>query len=107
MSNVQSIAQSIHLLQPKHYLLPWLAHALGTLAGATLAYLLAANLRLTLSFAVGIVSLAGGLAAATMIPAPKWFLVVDLVGAYLPMAWLGGLLGARLRSKPTTAKKII
>jgi hypothetical protein len=36
-----------------------------------------------------------------MIPAPKWFLAVDLLLAYLPMAWLGGTLAGRLRGKPT------
>jgi hypothetical protein len=32
-----------------------------------------------------------------MLPAPMWFNVVDLVGAYLPMAWLGGRLAPMRR----------
>jgi len=47
-----------------------------------------------LAWVVGALGLAGGIAAARMIPAPTWFVVLDLVVAYLPMAWLGGLLAA-------------
>jgi hypothetical protein len=28
-----------------------------------------------------------------MIPAPAWFIALDLIAAYLPMAWLGAKLG--------------
>ena len=45
---------------------------------------------------VGLMFLAGGIGAATMIPAPIWFIVLDLVVAYLPMAWLGGTLVQRV-----------
>ena len=45
---------------------------------------------------LGIFHLLGGIAAAVMIPAPLWFIVVDLVLAYIPMAWLGAkLTGAK------------
>lgn len=40
------------------------------------------------AYGIGIAFLAGGITAATMIPAPAWFIAIDLVGAYLPMAWL-------------------
>jgi hypothetical protein len=47
---------------------------------------------MTLALAVGGLHLMGGIAAAFMIPAPVWFVVLDLTLAYLPMAWLGGRL---------------
>jgi len=100
MSDAKSISASIPLLQPKHYLFPLLAHALGTLVGAMIAFLIVPTYRMIFSYAVGLIFLAGGLAAASMIPAPKWFLVLDLVGAYLPMAWLGGTLAARRLASP-------
>ena len=28
-----------------------------------------------------------------MIPAPAWFIALDLIVAYIPMAWIGGRLG--------------
>ncbi len=34
-----------------------------------------------------------------MIPAPMWFLVLDLAVAYLPMAWAGLWLGRRIRKE--------
>ena len=32
-----------------------------------------------------------------MIPAPTWFIVLDLLAAYLPMAWLGIQIGTRMK----------
>jgi len=34
-----------------------------------------------------------------MIPAPDWFIVLDLLAAYLPMAWIAGRIGARLEGR--------
>lgn len=33
------------------------------------------------------------------IPAPTWFIALDLLAAYLPMAWLGIHLGTRLKQR--------
>ena len=77
---------------------PFLAHALGTLAGALVAALVAPQARLRVAFAIGALFLAGGIMAVRMIPsAPLWFDALDLVVAYLPMAFLGARLAARLR----------
>lgn len=32
-----------------------------------------------------------------MIPAPTWFIALDLVVAYIPMAWLGLTLANRIK----------
>lgn len=100
MTDATSLAASAHLLEPKHFLFPFLAHASGTCAGALVAYLLAGTNRMPLAFVVGVVFLAGGFAAATMIPAPEWFLALDLLVAYLPMAWLGTVFGRRMIRSP-------
>lgn len=97
-SDAASIAASIHLFEPKHFLFPFLAHALGTLAGALLAYLVAPRGRVWFALGIGALSLAGGVAASLMIPAPAWFMALDLLGAYLPMAGLAILIGQRIRS---------
>jgi hypothetical protein len=34
-----------------------------------------------------------------MIPAPMWFIALDLAVAYLPMAWVGVSLGRRIRNE--------
>ena len=54
-------------------------------------------LALAVALVIGAVFLAGGIAASRMIPAPAWFVTLDLLGAYVPMAWLGARLGAVLR----------
>ena len=55
----------------------------------------------TLACAIGAVFMAGGIAASFMIPAPIWFIVLDLVAAYLPMVWLGLTVAERLRKGNT------
>jgi hypothetical protein len=83
------------LLEARHYLSPFVAHALPSLIGGLLAALIAASHRMTCALVVGGLHLLGGILAAIMIPAPTWFIALDLVVAYLPMAWLGGKLGGR------------
>ncbi|HEX2615887.1 MAG TPA: hypothetical protein VHL57_00010 [Flavobacteriales bacterium] len=95
VKDMESVRSHIHEFQPKHFLFPFLAHALGSLIGAFVAAKLAASNAMRLALVVGGVHLIGGIAAATMIPAPTWFVVLDLAAAYLPMAWLGGRMGAR------------
>lgn len=93
----ESLSKSMHLFQPRHFIMPFLAHAIGTLAGALAAYLIAASYQARIAYVIGAVFLCGGVAASFMIPAPAWFIALDLLAAYLPMAWLGILIGARVR----------
>ncbi len=89
-TTAEGLKEGIHLFEPKHFLMPFLAHALGTLIGAYLAALIAATYKMKFAYAIGFVFLLGGIAAVVMIPAPLWYNVTDLVLAYIPMAWLGG-----------------
>ena len=45
VSNAESLSKAMHLFEPRHFVMPFLAHALGTLAGALAAYLIAATWR--------------------------------------------------------------
>jgi len=94
VSSAEGLSRGMHLLQPRHFAMPFLAHALGTLAGAFAAFLIAATYKAPMAYAIGVVFLCGGVAASFMIPAPGWFIALDLLAAYLPMAWLGIRLGA-------------
>jgi len=96
VTDSQSLSASMHLFEPKHFVFPFLAHALGTLAGALLAFLIAASYRSVFAFTIGAFFLAGGIAATFMIPAPAWFMILDLAAAYIPMAWIGTQLGRRM-----------
>jgi hypothetical protein len=95
VSNPDSIASSIHLYETKHFITPLLAHAVGTLVGAIVAYLIAPKLKTMMAYIIGGFFLLGGISVSFMIPAPWWFIVADLTFAYLPMAWLATTLGKR------------
>jgi uncharacterized membrane protein YqgA involved in biofilm formation len=103
VNDAESLAKGIHLFGPQHFIMPLLAHALGTFAGALAAYRLAASYRMQLAYVIGAFFLAGGIAASFMIPAPVWFIALDLLVAYLPMAWLAVQLGARIRPRSIAA----
>jgi hypothetical protein len=103
VSNVASMKASMHLYEAKHFLFPFLAHALGTFVGALVAFVVAGSRRATFAYTLGVLFLAGGITACFMIPAPAWFMALDLLVAYLPMAWLATQLGRRLTTtKPVT-----
>lgn len=97
MTTAEGLKAAMPLLEPKHFLMPFLAHAAGTLVGALVASVIAVSKRAVVAYAVGVVFLCGGIAASFMIPAPAWFKVLDLAVAYLPMAYLGLSLANRLR----------
>lgn len=97
MTTVEGMAEGMHLLGPTNFAVPFLAHALGTLAGALLAYFLAASHKQKVVYFIGVFYLIGGVIASTLIPAPLWFIVLDLIVAYLPMAWLALKIGGVLK----------
>ena len=97
VNSAESLGKAMHLFEPRHFVMPFLAHAVGTLAGALAAYLVAASHKAQIAFVIGVVYLCGGVAASFMIPAPAWFIALDLLAAYLPMAWLGIRIGASLQ----------
>lgn len=105
MTTAEGLAAAMPLLEPKHFVAPFLAHALGTLVGAFAAARLIPERGSTAAGIVGGFFLLGGVAASRMIPAPGWFIASDLLLAYLPMAWLGLRLAqrnAKSSGKPTT-----
>ncbi len=88
-SDMESLKASMHLFEPKHFLMPFLAHAFGTLVGAFVAGLIAINHRLKISLAIGLFFMLGGITNILLLPSPLWFTITDLALAYIPMAWLG------------------
>ena len=98
VTNMESLKESMHLFAPRHFIIPFLAHALGTLVGALVASKLATSHNMGFAFGIGAVFMIGGVVNACMLPAPVWFIVLDLVGAYIPMAWCGGKLATMKRN---------
>ena len=95
VTTMEGLKASLHLFEAKHFVFPFLAHALGTLAGAFVAGWLAPGKSALPAYVVGGLFLLGGVANAIMLPAPAWFSAVDLVFAYIPAAWLGQYLATR------------
>ncbi len=89
LTTAEGLKASMHLFAPRHFLFPFLAHALGTLAGALVATALTPARTTGPALVVGGLFLLGGIINAFMLPAPVWFIALDLAVAYLPAAWLG------------------
>lgn len=91
----EGLAAGMHLMEPKHFIFPFLAHALGTLAGAFVATKLSNPKSIVGPMVIGILFLAGGISMVFMVPSPMWFNCIDLILAYIPMAYLGYVLGRK------------
>lgn len=98
-TTTEGLKAGLHLFQPKHFLFPFLAHALGTLAGAFFAAWIAATRKMVFAMVIGFLFFLGGLVTILMLPSPVWFTIVDLLFAYFPMAWLGFLLAPKKNLK--------
>lgn len=101
MTTPEGIRAALPLLEPRHFLFPFLAHAIGTLVGAYVAVKVAAHHKVVGALMVGAFFFVGGIMAASMIPAPTWFIAADLLGAYFPFAWLGYLLARPREETPS------
>ena len=97
VTTTEGLKAAIHLFQPRHFIFPFLAHAIGTFIGAFLAAIISANRKMLFAFIIGGFFLAGGIVNIFMLPSPIWFTIVDLVGAYIPMAYIAGKLVRKKR----------
>lgn len=95
VTTTEGLKASLHLFEAKHFIFPFLAHALGTLVGAMVACWLAPAKSPIPAYVVGGIFLLGGIASTFMLPAPAWFTAADLLLAYVPAAWLGQDLAKR------------
>lgn len=92
VTTMEGLKAAMHLFQPKHFIMPFLAHALGTFAGALLAGKIAFNHKMKFALGIGIFFLIGGIVNTFMLPSPTWFTILDLAGAYIPMGFIAGRL---------------
>lgn len=90
VTTMEGLKASMHLFQPKHFILPFLAHALGTFVGAFMTGLLAVNHKMKFALGIGFVFLIGGVINTFILPSPTWFTILDLGVAYLPMGYFAG-----------------
>ena len=88
-SSIKSLEQTIHLFQFKHFMIPLLGHAAGSLTVGTIAAWIAPGNKLLVALTIGFFFLIGGAMMVFQLPSPVWFNVVDLTLAYLLMSWIG------------------
>ena len=79
----------------KYFIFPFLAHSIGTLAGAFITAKFSSSYHMIFSISIGLFFLSGGIYMVSILPAPLWFICIDLLLAYLPMAWLGWKLSGK------------
>ncbi len=92
MSTMEGVAAAMPLMEAKHFLVPFLAHALGSFVGALVAALTAVSHKMGIALGIGAFTMLGGIYMVYMLPAPLWFEAVDLIFAYIPTAWIVGKL---------------
>lgn len=90
VTTAEGLKAGIHLFEPKHFTMPFLAHALGTFVGALITGFIAVRNKMKLALIIGLVFLIGGIMMVFQVPSPTWFIIVDLVGAYIPFAFIAG-----------------
>ena len=95
VTTMEGLTASMHLFTPINFLMPFLAHALGTLLGAYLAALIAVSHKMIFGLVVSTCFLVGGIMNVMMLPSPLWFSIVDIAGAYFPVGYLGAKLAIR------------
>jgi hypothetical protein len=99
VKNIKSIADNISLYEPIHFLMPYLAHAIGTFLAAYFVSRFAVNHQFKIAMLCGVLFLIAGIMDVKMIPnCPMWFNILDLITAYIPMAWIGYKLGYKLKN---------
>ncbi|MFX0558337.1 hypothetical protein ACOCEA_16165 [Maribacter sp. CXY002] len=90
ITTMDGLKETMHLFEPKHFIFPFLAHAIGTFSGAFIAAKIAASRKMTMAIIIGVFFLIGGSVNVYMLDGPIWFNALDILVAYIPMAYFGG-----------------
>lgn len=98
VTTMEGLQDSMHLFRPYHFIMPFLAHAIGTFTGALIAAYFVIKEAKKWALFVGFFFMLGGISNVVMLPSPIWFNIVDLVFAYIPMAFLGWKLAERFNT---------
>jgi hypothetical protein len=92
-STMEGLQAAMADFEPRHFVFPFLAHALGTFSGALVAAAIAGSHKQIFAMVIACFFLFGGIYMVAQLPSPLWFALVDLGLAYFPMGYLAGRLG--------------
>jgi hypothetical protein len=88
VTTMEGLKASMHLFEPKHFLFPFLAHAIWTFIGALVAVFIAATHKKRFALIIAGIFFIGGVINVAMLPSPLWYNILDLAGAYFPVGYL-------------------
>ena len=89
-NDVKSINNNLYRYSFFQLIMPFIAHAGGTLTGTFTAAKMANSKKVLVVMILATVHFFGGVMMVSMLNnSPMWFIVLDLGAAYFPMAWLG------------------
>ena len=95
LTTEEGLKAAMSMMEPRHFIMPFLAHAIGTLVGAFFVTLFIKDRKLFRALLVGFLFFLAGTYMVFVLPSPLWFDAVDLGLAYIPMAWIGYKLALR------------
>lgn len=95
LNNPSELAKAMKVMEVRHFVFPFLSHALGTLLGVICFTYFSRSNKFLFPMLIAGLFFAGGLYMVIILPAPIWFNLVDLVLAYFPMAIIGFKLARR------------
>ena len=95
LTTEEGLKAAMAIMEPKHFIMPFLAHAIGSLVGAFFVTLCMKDRKLFRALLVGFLFFLGGAWMVFELPSPLWFDALDLGLAYIPMAWIGYKLALR------------
>ena len=101
-NDIEAYIRIVPSLNAEFFLFPFLAHAIGTFLASFLCVLIAFNHKLKLCVMIGVLFLLGGIYMSIIIPAPFWFILIDLIFAYIPMALLAWKTATMILNKNRT-----
>ena len=99
LTSEEGLKAAMAVMEPKHFIMPFLAHAIGTFVGAFFVTLFIKDRKLFRALLVGFLFFLAGTYMVFILPSPLWFDAVDLGLAYIPMAWIGYQLALRFSKK--------
>ena len=95
LTKSEDLVAAMSVMEPKHFLMPFFAHAIGTFVSAYLITWLIDGRKLSWALLAGFLFMLSGASMIFALPSPLWFDAVDLGLAYIPMAWFGYKLALR------------
>ena len=89
LNTMEGLIHAMSIMEPNHFIMPFLAHSVGTFFGSTFCSFIAKSQQLLLSLLIGLSFFIGGFMMVLQLPSPLWFDLIDLIFAYFPTAYLG------------------